>query len=160
VVNGRAEDSDGKTDNAPRLLSLDPATVAALQEWKARQDAERIFFASDYQACDYVFTWENGRPVHPDVIRQRFNRLAARCQLPRIRLHDLRHSYATAALKSGVNPKIVSQRLGHASVGFTLSVYSHALPGADREAANAIAGLILGEDQVDPAKKGDEEENR
>jgi hypothetical protein len=91
------------------------------------------------------------------VIRQRFNRLAMRCRLPRIRLHDLRHSYATAALKSGVNPKIVSQRFGHASVGFTLSVYSHALPGADREAATAIANLILGDDQAGTAQAGDRE---
>jgi integrase len=79
------------------------------------------------------------------VLRQRFNRLSARCGLPHIRLHDLRHSYATAALKAGVNPKIVSQRLGHASVGFTLTVYSHALPGYDREAADVMAALILGE---------------
>jgi integrase len=79
------------------------------------------------------------------VLRQRFNRLSARCGLPHIRLHDLRHSYATAALKAGVNPKIVSQRLGHASVDFTLTVYSHALPGYDREAADVMAALILGE---------------
>jgi integrase len=84
--------------------------------------------------------------VHPDVLRQRFVRISERCGLPHIRLHDIRHSYATAALKAGVNPKIVSQRLGHASVGFTLTVYSHALPGFDREAADAMAAAILGTD--------------
>ncbi|MFC0526268.1 tyrosine-type recombinase/integrase [Phytohabitans kaempferiae] len=145
VVNGRAEDGDGKSDNAPRLLSLDPATVAALRDFLSRQRGERAFFKTDYRDTDRVFTWEDGRPVHPDVIRQRFNRLSARCGLPHIRLHDIRHSYATASLKASVNPKIVSQRLGHASVGFTLSVYSHALPGIDREAAGTIADLILGE---------------
>jgi integrase len=55
------------------------------------------------------------------VIRQRFNRLILRLRLPVIRLHDLRHSYATAALSVGVHPKIVSERLGHASVAFTLA---------------------------------------
>jgi integrase len=56
--------------------------------------------------------------------------------LARIRLHDLRHSYATAALAAGVSPKIVSERLGHASVAFTLSQYTHLLPGLDRDAAS------------------------
>jgi site-specific recombinase XerD len=86
--------------------------VAALTKWRAVQDSERTFFGRGYKMGDRVFTWEDGRPVHPDVIRQRFNRLSQRCRLPHIRLHDLRHSYATAALKAGINPKIVSHRLG------------------------------------------------
>ena len=139
VVNGQAVDSDGKTDNSLRLLSIDPVTVAELERWRNVQANEARFFGRDYEHSGRVFTWEKGTAVHPDVIRQRFNRLAQRCGLPHIRLHDIRHSYATAALKSGVNPKIVSQRLGHASVGFTLSVYVHALPGFDREAADGIA---------------------
>lgn len=57
----------------------------------------------------------------------------------------MRHSYAAAALKAGVHLKIVSARLGHASETFTASVYQHALPGMDREAAGAIAALFLGE---------------
>ena len=153
VVNGKAQDSDGKTDNAPRMLALDPATVAALKEWRDRQRAEHVFFDRDYLTGDRVFTWENGRPVHPDVIRQRFNRLVQRCGLPHIRLHDMRHSYATAALKAGVHLKIVSARLGHASETFTASVYQHALPGMDREAAGTIAALFV---DLEPAPTGNE----
>jgi integrase len=145
VVNGQAEESDGKSDNAPRLLSLDPATVAALVQWQRNQAEERSLLGRDYRSTNRVFTWEDGRDVHPDVLRQRFNRLTDRCGLPRIRLYDVRHTYATTALKSGVNPKIVSTRLGHASVGFTLTVYSHALPGMDREAADTIAALFIPE---------------
>jgi integrase len=62
--------------------------------------------------------------------------------LPRIPLHGLRHTYATLALASGVNPRIVSARLGHATVALTLDVYSHVLPQADREAAERIAALL------------------
>jgi integrase len=141
-VNGIAQDSDGKSDNAPRMLALDPVTVAALAEWRSRQQAERAFF-DRYAGTDRVFTWEDGRAVHPDVIRQRFNRLSQRCGLPHIRLHDMRHSYATAALKAGVHLKIVSARLGHHSEAFTASVYQHAMPGMDREAAGTIAALFL-----------------
>ena len=109
--------------------------------------SERIFFDRDYQGADRVFTWENGRDVHPDTIRQRFNRLADRCGLPHIRLYDLRHGYATAGLKSGINPKIISSRLGHASTGFTLDVYSHAVPGMDRQAAHEIAAMFVDDEE-------------
>ena len=78
------------------------------------------------------------------MIRQRFNRLVTRLKLPPIRLHDLRHCYASAALSAGIHPKVVSERLGHASVAFTLTQYSHVLPGVDQEAANTVADLMLG----------------
>jgi integrase len=64
--------------------------------------------------------------------------------LPRIRLHDLRHTHATLALEAGVNPKIVSERLGHSTVAFTLDVYSHALQHMQEEAAEKIGGLVFG----------------
>jgi hypothetical protein len=66
-------------------------------------------------------------------------------QASHIRLQDMRHSYATAALKAGVHLKIVSARLGHHSETFTSSVYQHTLPGIDREAAGVIAALVLGD---------------
>jgi integrase len=164
VVNGEAQDSDGKTDQTPRMLALDPATVKALREWQDKQRSERAFFETDYQDTTRVFTWEDGRPVHPDVIRQRFNRLSLRCGLPHIRLHDMRHSYATAALKAGVHLKIVSARLGHASETFTASVYQHALPGMDREAAGTVAALFVDPEEDaerdGPVSKDAEDEGR
>ena len=66
-----------------------------------------------------------------------------RCCQP-IPLHGLRHTYATLALSRGVNPRIVSARLGHATVALTLDVYSHVLPQADQEAADRIAELLVG----------------
>lgn len=143
VVNGQAVDSDGKSATSLRLLSIDPRTVAALIEWRATQLSEEEFFGCDYLHSGRVFTWQQGNPVHPDTIRQRFSRLAERAGLPQIRLHDVRHSYATVALRAGVNPKIVSQRLGHSSVAFTLSTYSHARPGFDREAATSRPSCCL-----------------
>ena len=69
--------------------------------------------------------------------------------LPRIRLHDVRHSYATAALASGTSPKIVSERLGHANAAFTMQTYMHVIPGMDAAAADEVAALILGADADD-----------
>ena len=92
-----------------------------------------------------IFTRPDGAPIHPDLITDWFRRLARAAGLPPIRLHDVRHSYATAALAAGVPAKVVSERLGHATIAITLDVYSHVIPGMDAQAANAVASLILGD---------------
>lgn len=146
VVAGHARDkAGGKTENADQTISIDRATVAALRRWREIQDSEREFFGGDYPADDYVFTYQDGRPVHPDSIRQRFDRLAAAAGLPRITFHDLRHSYATGALRAGVSPKVVSERIGHANIGFILETYAHVLDNDDRDAAEQAASFLLGD---------------
>lgn len=102
---------------------------------RARQDVEREFFGPDYQ---------DGRPPHCDSIRQRVDRLAVAAGLPRITFHDLRHSYATIALHADINPKVVSERVGHADVGYFLQTYAHVSLDDDREAAGKRRGLCLG----------------
>jgi integrase len=77
-----------------------------------------------------------------------------RTRQPKIRLHDVRHSYATAALAAGVPAKVVSERLGHANIAITMDTYSHVLPGLDAQAAGTVARLILGDDQ-EPARPVD-----
>ncbi len=99
-----------------------------------------------------MFTWPDGRPLHPDLITDWFQRHAKRVVwdqagrtkvgLPAIRLHDVRHSYATAALAAGIPAQIISERLGHANVQITLDTYSHVIPGLDEQAAT-VARLIL-----------------
>ena len=91
--------------------------------------------------------------MHPDLITDWFQRHAKQVVweqagrtkggLPAIRLHDVRHSYATAALAAGIPAKIVSERLGHANVQITLDTYSHVIPGLDEQAAATVARLIL-----------------
>jgi hypothetical protein len=97
-----------------------------------------------------VFTWPDGRPLHPDNIADWFEQHTRATGLPRIRLHDVRHSYATAALKAGISVKVISERLGHASVAFTLQTYGHVIPGMDKDAADTVADLILGSTQKGP----------
>ena len=71
-----------------------------------------------------------------------------RALLPKIRLHDRRHTHATLALQAGVHPKVVSERLGHATVAITLDTYSHAIPAMQEEAARLIAGLVFADGRL------------
>jgi integrase len=80
--------------------------------------------------------------VHPDTLTSRFNRLVDRAGVRRIRLHDVRHTYATMALDAGVDPKIVSDRIGHANMAYTLAIYTHPSTGKDRDAAGKVAGMV------------------
>jgi len=173
AVNYQVHESDTKTPSGRRSLALDPATLEALGEHRRRQAEERTIFELT-DTNDLVFTWPDGRPLHPDLITDWFQRHAKRVVweqagrtkvgLPPIRLHDVRHSYATAALAAGIPAKIVSERLGHANVQITLDTYSHVLPGLDEQAAATVARLILegsdttsagapGSDAANPAAK-------
>ena len=143
VVNYVVHESEPKTRMGRRSLALDPATVAALEEHKIRQEQERADVGSAWRDSGLVFTRPEGSPIHPDLITDWFRRLARAARLPPIRLHDVRHSYATAALAAGIPAKVISERLGHATIAITLDVYSHVIPGMDAQAADAVASLIL-----------------
>jgi integrase len=91
-----------------------------------------------------VFTMDDGRSLHPQSVCRAFDRAIGAAKLPRIRLHDLRHTHASLALAAGINPKVISERLGHATVSTSLDTYSHAIPALQEEAAERIAGLVLG----------------
>ena len=110
----------------------------------AERQATEINEADDGFNAEYrlVFCREDGDPLHPDRISKVFAAHVRTSALPRIRLHDLRHTHATLALTAGVHPKVVSERLGHASVTITLDTYSHASPAIDSDAAAKVAALI------------------
>ncbi len=92
-----------------------------------------------------VFVREDGSPVHPQRLSQWFAQAVRKAGLPQIRLHDVRHSYSTALIRSGVPVKTVSQRIGHASPTITMTIYQHVLPGDDEQAAIAGARAIFGD---------------
>jgi integrase len=136
--------SEPKTAKGRRSVALDPATVAALREHRKEQRKERLAFGEGWRDEQLVFTLEDGSHIHPTRFSAWFSQHARRAGLPAIRLHDLRHSYATAALSAGIPAKVVSERLGHANISITLDTYSHVLPSVQEDAAAAVAALILG----------------
>ena len=96
VIDGKVIEEDGKSEDSRRTIALDPYTLGVLRTHVRMLDAERGVCGEDYQDHGLLFCWEDGRPPHPDTITARFNRISAAAGLPRIRLHDVRHSYATA----------------------------------------------------------------
>ncbi|HEV2590781.1 MAG TPA: site-specific integrase [Gaiellaceae bacterium] len=104
---------------------------------------ERALVGDAYADDDLVFAREDGTPLHPDGFADAFQRQAKAAKLPKIRFHDLRHTHATLALSAGVHPKVVSERLGHASVTITLDTYSHAIPAMQETAAELVASLVF-----------------
>jgi integrase len=142
---GKRIAGDPKSKRSRRTIDLDPNTVAVLREHRRRQIELRLMVGDGYANHDLVFAMPDGHPWHPDVITKAFDRLVrSAADLPRIRLHDLRHGHATHLIASGANPRMVSERLGHASVAFTLDTYGHVLPGQQAAAAAAVAALIDG----------------
>ncbi len=130
-----------KTKRGKRSVALDSQTVRDLSAWKQLQQTERKSWGSAWQDSGLVFTREDGSLIHPDLLSKWFVRNSRGAGLTQIRFHDLRHTHASLALQTGVPAKVVSERLGHATVAFTLDVYSHVIPGLQEEAAERIAAL-------------------
>jgi integrase len=135
--------STPKTARGNRTIAIGPAIVNALRAWKRQQTSERLLIGEAWVNTDgLVVTNVDGSAPNPEAFSNLFVDLASRAGLPSIRLHDLRHSYATAALAAGVPVKVVSQRVGHADVGVTLKVYAHVMPGDDEDAALRADSLL------------------
>ena len=135
--------SQPKTAKGRRLIALSPSTVAVLREHYAAQVEHRREQGQKLQDDDLVFYQPNGNPFLPDSITVAWRKLARRCGLKGIRLHDARHTHASLMLKQGVHPKIVQERLGHASIKITLDTYSHVAPGLQQAAANRFDDIVL-----------------
>jgi integrase len=132
-----------KTASGRRTVRLDKGTVVALREHRKRQAAERLLMGAGWTDLDLVFCHPDGTMVHPERFSRGFLEAVARIGLPRIRLHDLRHGWATYALQAGIHPKVVQERLGHANIAITLDTYSHVTAGLHEEAAEDVAAMFL-----------------
>ena len=128
-----------KTKKSRRTIRLTKGAVSSLRVHLALQLKEIERIGSLYQPGGLVFATGIGTIVNPSNLRNRsFKTLLKRAGLPPVRFHDLRHTCATLLLGKDVNPKIVSEMLGHASVSVTLDVYSHLLPDMQEKAAKAL----------------------
>lgn len=129
----------GPKSGKNRDVTIDTVAVAMLRSHRRAQLEDRLRHGAGYVDEGLVFTRPEGTCWTPDSISQAFTRTISRLDVPVIRLHDLRHTHATLWIAAGVNIKLVSERLGHASVAFTLDRYAHVQPGQQAEVAAAMA---------------------
>lgn len=134
-INGEIVEAPLKTKNSYRTVSIGADAVGILMQQKEKTNSE------------YVFPSPVGGPISPDSVLQMLHRVLKRAGLPKVRFHDLRHTFATLALQNGVDVKTVSGMLGHYSAGFTLDTYAHVTTQAQRQAAN-IMGHILSDTKL------------
>ena len=137
---GKYSLAEPKTKKSRRTVRLTTGAVAALQGHLKRQMGEMDRLSSPYRPGGLVFANETGGTINPSNLRNRsFARLLKRAGLPtNTRFHDLRHTCATLLLSRNVNPKIVSEMLGHANIAITLDTYSPVLPDMQEKAAKAL----------------------
>lgn len=131
-----------KSSRSRRLVLMPPVTAALLREIRTQQEdmKRRLGLAMDPE--DFVFARADGRPFDPEKVSKAFGEVAKKAGIEGIRLHDLRHTHASLMLIAGVHPKVVSERLGHASVAITMDIYSHVLPGLQEDAVTRLSHLL------------------
>jgi integrase len=137
--------TEGKRDHSRRRVELGASTVAAIKAHRKRQNQERLAYAGLWEDHDLIFPDENGHPIRARNLARRFHKLLKRAGLEDLGLtfHGLRHTCATLMLLGDVPVKVVSERLGHADVALTLRVYSHVLPGMQKNAADSLDEMLL-----------------
>jgi integrase len=147
--NGKIIYGEAKTAKSRRMIALSPsATIVLREHWEAQQKLRESLGLLPFTDDDLIFCQFDGRPYLPDSITHAWHKLALRCGLKGVRLHDARHTHASLMLKQGIHPKIVQERLGHSSIQITLDTYSHVTPGLQEAAANKFDDIVM------PKRKG------
>jgi integrase len=133
-----------KGDRSRAIHGLPPSILAALREHKARQNAQRLQVGSLWQDHDLVFCSAVGTPIYGQNLAREYDRLVKLAGVPRIRIHDQRHTNATLLLADGWDPKLVGERLGHRDVTTTLRTYYHVAQKQHEEAGDRLGALLFG----------------
>ncbi len=130
-----------KTKKSARSVALPALAVAALKTHKSEQNAAKLEQGNTWKDNNLVFPTHDGGYWSPSHFSRMFTFHARKLGID-CRLHDLRHSHATQMLAAGVHPKVISERLGHSKVGFTMDTYAHVIEGMDADAAKCIGAAL------------------
>jgi integrase len=128
---------------ARRTIKLAPETVAMLPTHRTAQLERRLALGLIWHDHDFVFCTGDGKVLNPNNLYRTLDAIMARAEVPRIRLHDLRHSHTTLLLAAGTPIKVVSERLGHAKTSNTIDIYAHVLPDM-QDAADTVSRALYG----------------
>jgi integrase len=143
AVDHKVQFGSPKTGKSRRAVELDARSVAVLRSHRQRHLELRMSLGAGWDQSALVFSKPTGEPLHPERFSRSFDRIVKRLGLPHIPLHGLRHTWATLALRAGVHPKVVQERLGHATISITLDIDSHAVPAMQTDAAERVVSLVF-----------------
>ncbi|MED1803026.1 site-specific integrase [Brevibacillus porteri] len=143
-INGETIINEPKTKKSKRKISLPDALTDQLKEYYLHARKMRLQMGDKWNGGNHFFVFCNpdGKPFHPSTPYLHFRRFLKNNGLRYIRFHALRHTSASLLISQGVHAKIISERLGHASITTTMNIYGHALQTADKEAANKFNNII------------------
>ena len=139
---GICQFKEPKTSHSRRRVAMTPKLALYLREYREERELLYLELGRQLTLDDLVFTSVEGKPIDPSVLSHAFGRVAKQAGLEGVRFHDLRHTFASLMLLRGAKPKVISEALGHASVAFTMDVYSHIIEGM-QEDAMALLNEVL-----------------
>ena len=134
--------STPKTRKGFRTVALSPDVLEVLLLHRQRQDAERTLLGDTWKHPELVFTSEAGTPLNPDNLKRVRDYLMEKADVPRVRLHDLRHLHASLAIKGGMDAKVLADRLGHSRASFTLDRYTHLFESQRAQSAVSLLDFL------------------
>lgn len=132
-----------KTASSIRYVSLPEETMRLLWQYKAWQSSEILRLGEYYERNNFVFSQDNGKPMHPDSVTTWLARFSERHDLPHINPHAFRHTMASMLYYNGIDSVSISKRLGHAQVSTTANIYAHVMEDADRRNAEVLGEIFL-----------------
>lgn len=136
-------ESTPKTERSRRYITLPVETMQLLRQYRAWQAGERLRLGEYYQNQDFVFSQDNGKPMHPDSVTDYLKKFSKRHNLPHINAHAFRHTMASMLYFNGVDSVSISKRLGHAQVSTTANIYAHVMEEADQRNADILSSIFL-----------------
>ena len=142
LTGGEFSIREPKSARSRRLVPMPPSLAVLLRQYKKFQGEQMVTLGLGLTEADLVFSHPDGSPLDPSTVSHTFSKIAKKAGLDKIRFHDLRHAHASLMLLTGADPKVISERLGHASIAITMDIYAHILPGLQEDAAIRFEGAL------------------
>ncbi len=140
--NGKLTLDEPKSEHSKRYLRLPQVAIQALKAHRSAQNQLKLLAGEKWKGTDFIFTTSIGTPIDICNLDKEWLKILQGAELPRIRIHDLRHGFATLLLAKGANIKTISDALGHSQVSFTLKTYAHVGDALKQEAADKMDQVL------------------
>lgn len=134
--------AEPKSEESMRTVAIPRKAIEILIQFREKQETYKMFFENEYKESDVICCDPDGSVISPSRFSRRFSTFINKHNLPKIRYHDLRHTYASLLLEADVDLKVVSEMLGHSSMAITADIYTHVLDSLKQDASDKLNELL------------------